>query len=825
MRPWVLLAVLALASSTRAADLPGQGGMVTPQGAPLAMLDSDVEITVRGAIVEADVTQTFRNDTDRATEATYIFPLPLDAAVTAMAIHTGTRTIHASIEARDRAAERYERAVAAGTSAALLDQERPDVFTQTVSAIPAHGVVQVTLRYDTTARYANGQWELAVPLVVAPRYVPGSATGRPTTGGGRAPDTDRAPDASRITPASAPGAGGKTTIRLHFAGDVADVTSPTHTLEDGVLVDPHSDHDAVIRWRAKLPETAWVEDDGYAAVVVEAPAGKPRTGALHALLVLDRSATTRGDGDTVEHPLVHALLEALAGSDQIAVAGSDTIEAHSGADLRRMLDDRWSHPASAFDLARVLDGVHTKDPIVLITDGLVADDAAVLASAKRVTAPIHVIGIGPAPNRSLLTRLASATGGTVRFAVPGDSLPDLARDVLADVATAPEPLAISWGTLGATEVVPATMPRLGAHQAALVLARVRKAVAGNARVAGDVIGFAAVTSPHAPEGATTPVGPLGRRWARNKLDELIVAGNPRAIASHALRFGLVSPQTSMVAIADDVVIEGGVKHTTAVPVSVPAGMRWQLVEKATHVDVGADTRRELDKTEKPDEEKVDKHAGKKGGPSKGGYKKAPPREEDQDDASAKPKRKTASDDDGDEDAGGEKEPRNAEAPTVAAAPPPEADATGSTAAEEMIEVTGLSAYSYRTHRLAVALGTGVSVVNGNADAAGSLAVRYERYIGRGALGAEGSLWLVGGLHAQGSLFATGSVVITRRLELGVGGGLRLTGTGVGPGLDLALRVPLVHQLRLFVRYDGALLLHDGTLDGQNAGTAGLETSW
>ena len=784
MRPWVLLAVLALASSTRAAELPGQGGMYTPQGAPLAMLDSDVEVTVRGAIVEADVTQTFRNDTDRATEATYIFPLPLDAAVTAMAIHTGTRTIHASIEARDRAAERYERAVAAGASAALLDQERPDVFTQTVSAIPAHGVVQVTLRYDTTARYANGQWELAIPLVVAPRYVPGSATGRPTTGAGRAPDTDRAPDASRITPASAPGAGGKTAIHLHFAGEVSDVSSPTHTLEDGVLVDPHSDHDAVIRWRAKLPETAWVEDDGYAAVVVEAPAAKPRSGALHALLVLDRSATTRGDGDTTERPLVDALLHALSPSDHLEIAGA------------RSADELWARPAGAFDLAHVLDGVHTKDPILLITDGLVADDAAVLAAGKRVAAPIHVIGIGPAPNRSLLTRLASATGGTVRFAAPGDSLPDLARDVLGDLASTPEPLAITWGTLGATDVVPATMPRLGAHQAALVLARVKKAASGNARVQGDVIGFAAVSSPRAPEGATTSLGPLARRWARNKLDELVAAGNPRAIAAHALRFGLVSPETSMVAIADDVIVQGGVKHTTSVPVSVPAGMRWQLVEKATHVDTAEQG------------ELTEKHS------KKGGYKTPPPREQEELDED-KPKKRTATKDDDGDDASADIEPR------TEAAPPPEA--TGSAMAEDSIEVTGLA--SYRHRRLSFALGTGVSVVNGHADAAGSFVLRYETAAGRGLVGAEGSLWLVGGLHAEGSLLATGSRAITRRLELGIGGGLRIGGTGVGPALDLALRVPLAHQLRVYLRYDGALLLHDGTVDGQNAGTAGLETSW
>jgi Ca-activated chloride channel family protein len=750
------------------------------------MLDSEVEVTVRGAIVEADVTQTFRNDTDRPTEATYIFPLPLDAAVTAMAIHTGTRTIHAAIESREHAAERYERAVAAGASAALLDQERPDVFTQTVSAIPARGVVQVTLRYDTTARYTNGQWELAVPLVVAPRYVPGSATGRPTTGGGRAPDTDRAPDASRITPRSAPGAGGKTTIHLHFAGDVADVTSPTHRLDDNVLVDPHSDHDAVIRWRAKLPEAAWVEDDGYAAVVVEAPAPKPRTGALHALLVLDRSATTRGDGDTTERPLVDELFRALTAGDHLDIDGA------------RSVDELWARPAGAFDLARVLEAIHTRDPIVLVTDGLVADDAAVLAAGKRIAAPIHVVGIGPAPNRSLLTHLASETGGTVRFAVPGDSLPELARDVLADAASSPEPLAISWGTLGATDVVPATMPRLGAHQAALVLARVKKPAAGNARVQGDVIGFMATTTPHAPEGATTPLGPLARRWAREKLDELIAAGNPRAVAAHALRFGLVSPQTSMVAIADDVVVEGGVKHTTTVPVSVPAGMRWQLVEKATHVDVGA----ELEKHESANQKE-----GKKAPVTKGA-----PREEALDDNEDKPKRKLSRDEDGDDDA--------REAPTVAAAPPP-AEATGSVMAED-IEVTGVS---YRRHWLTLGLGTGVSVVNGHADAAAALVARHEHVLPRGAIGVEGSVWFVGGLHAQGSLLATGELALSRHVDLGLGGGLRLTGTGVGPALGLALRVPLVHSLRLYLRYDGALLLHDGTVDGQNVGTAGLETSW
>jgi Ca-activated chloride channel family protein len=785
-----VLAVLALASTAHAADLPGHMGMYPPQGAPLAMLDSDIDVTVRGPIVEATVTQTFRNDTDRPTEATYIFPLPPDAAVSAMAIHTGTRTIHASIEKRERAAERYERAIAAGLPAALLDEERPDVFTQTVAAIPAHGVVQVTLRYDTTARRASGQWELALPLVVAPRYVPGSATGRPTTGAGRSPDTDRAPDASRITPASAPDAGGKTAIHLHFASEVTDLASPTHMLEGDELVDPHSDHDVVIRWRAKVPDAAWVEQDadgGYAAIVVEAPASKPRATPLHVLLVLDRSATTRGDGDTTEHPFIHALLDTMTTADRIAVAGSDDISARTPADVRRTLDDRWSRAAGPFDLSRALAGLHTHDPVILVTDGLVANDAEVLAAARRAVTPVHVIGIGPAPNRSLLMRIASVTGGTVRFAAPGDSLPELARDVLADAAQPPEPLAVTWGTLGATDVVPGQMPRLGAHQAALVLARVKKAVASNARVQGDVFGFVAVTAPHAPEGATTAYGPLARRWAREKLDDLVAAGDARAIVAHAIRYGLVSPQTSMVAIGDDVIVQGGVKHTTPVPVSVPAGMKWQLVEPATHVDT---TSSKLD--------------------------------EEQTEAKKRPKTEARDDDEEDADknvaAAGATETGADEAPA-----PMSPEMSRADVAEEAVMVTGLAPYRHR--RLSFAAGTGISVVNGNADVTGQLVARYERAAGKSLVGAEGSLWLVGGVHAEGSLLAIGSRGITRHLELGLGGGVHLTGNGVGPALDLALRIPLTRSLRLFLRYDGALLLHDGTMDGQNAASAGIETTW
>ncbi|MBA3392329.1 MAG: hypothetical protein H0T89_06780, partial [Deltaproteobacteria bacterium] len=468
LRP-LLVACVALvigAAPAHAAELPRYGGLYTAANQPLPMLDSKVTVSVRGPIIEVVVTQRFTNRTDQAIEATYVFPLPPDAAVSAMSIKTGTKTIRGAIAKRDEAQRRYEEAVRAGVTAALTDQERPDVFTQTVAGIAPRGTVEITLRYDAMAHFYDGAWAFAVPMVVAPRYVPGVATARPTTGTGRAPDTDRAPDASRVTPAGSPGAGGATQVTIRFVDKVWDVTSPTHELAvagpQATFTDPRSDHDAVIRWKA-APASGWVEhgpEGGFAAVVVGSTPVPPRKGALRCLLVLDRSATSRGDADAIAQPLVRQLLGGMSASDRIAVTGSEALAWSPPADVLRALDQSWHRATGPFDLTRVLQAARPDGaPIVIITSALVADDRAALVAAKKLGVPIHVIGVGPAPARGLLTQLATVTGGTVRFALPGDDLPAIARSVVADAASPPPPLAVSWGTLAAREVVPGALPR------------------------------------------------------------------------------------------------------------------------------------------------------------------------------------------------------------------------------------------------------------------------------------------------------------------------------------------------------------------------------
>src|SRR4029078_6069149 len=76
-----------------------------------------------------------------------------------------------------------------------------------------------------TLSYVNGAYEFVFPMVVAPRYVPGTPTGR-RQGNGVPPDTNRVPDASRITPKSPPPA-------MRSGHDISlDVT-----LDAGLLLD------------------------------------------------------------------------------------------------------------------------------------------------------------------------------------------------------------------------------------------------------------------------------------------------------------------------------------------------------------------------------------------------------------------------------------------------------------------------------------------------------------------------------------------------------------------------------------------------------------
>src|SRR3954451_20774989 len=112
----------------------GLGALGTERG-NLPLHSIEAAVTITGLVSRIELTQGFHNPHDVPLEATYIFPLPDRAAVTALRMTADGRVVDAALKERAAARAEYDQAMAAGKRAAIAEQERPDVFTMRVGNI------------------------------------------------------------------------------------------------------------------------------------------------------------------------------------------------------------------------------------------------------------------------------------------------------------------------------------------------------------------------------------------------------------------------------------------------------------------------------------------------------------------------------------------------------------------------------------------------------------------------------------------------------------------------------------------------------------------
>src|SRR5215217_4893476 len=242
--------------SAQSGGTSGSLVVIDAEGKPKSLCPlkhTDVKAEISGFISRVVVTQQFENPFKEKIEAVYTFPLPQNAAVDDMTMMVGDRTVRGKILQREEALKVYEEAKEAGQVASLLDQERPNIFTQSVANILPGEQVKITISYVETLSYVNGAYEFVFPMVVGPRYIPGAAK-QESQGKGFAPDTAQVPDASRITPTAAPaGVRSGHDVSLEVAIDagmiIDNIDSKTHPT-DVQRPDSHS-----ARLRLKNEET------------------------------------------------------------------------------------------------------------------------------------------------------------------------------------------------------------------------------------------------------------------------------------------------------------------------------------------------------------------------------------------------------------------------------------------------------------------------------------------------------------------------------------------------------------------------------------------
>src|SRR6185369_4824838 len=101
----------------------------------LPLKSTRVDVRIAGVIADVTVTQHYRNEGQRPIEARYVFPGSTQAAVHAMTVRLHDREIVAQIREKQRARLEYEDAKREGKTTALLEQERPNVFSMNVANI------------------------------------------------------------------------------------------------------------------------------------------------------------------------------------------------------------------------------------------------------------------------------------------------------------------------------------------------------------------------------------------------------------------------------------------------------------------------------------------------------------------------------------------------------------------------------------------------------------------------------------------------------------------------------------------------------------------
>jgi len=141
---------------------------------PCPLNHTDVNVDITGHFARVTLTQQFKNPYEDKIEAVYSFPMSHRAAVDRMIMTIGQRVVLGEVHEREEARAIYEAARRQGYVASLLEQERPNIFTQSVANIEPGAEVDIEISYVELLESKDGTYNFEFPMVVGPRYIPGA---------------------------------------------------------------------------------------------------------------------------------------------------------------------------------------------------------------------------------------------------------------------------------------------------------------------------------------------------------------------------------------------------------------------------------------------------------------------------------------------------------------------------------------------------------------------------------------------------------------------------------------------------------------------------
>lgn len=520
------------------------------------------------------------------------------------------------------------------------------MFTLRVGNLMPGEEAHITFRMVSPLDVDAGEVTYRFPLVVAPRYIPGTPMEDESVGDGVVSDTDQVPDASRITPpVLLPGFPNPVYLSIQAEIEntggisVRDLRSSLHAISteehDGVIrveVRPGDrlNRDFILRYRL-------LQEDFAAGVVASPDAESSHTGTFHCLITappeepgtrsprdivfaLDRSGSMAGWKMEAARRVTGRLLDSLTTHDRFALIAFDTaVETFAGKKTSSLYEANNQNRYQAMEcLAHIdarggtevlpalehattlLEGAKRPEAfraIVLVTDGQVGNEDAVVRRMSKAGIAMFVVGVDVAVNDAPTRRLAQATGGTCELIESEQRLDEvldrltqqIGAPVLRNIRVTAEGTGLS---LIADDCVPSDGFNLYAGGVALMMGRY---TAGSQdwhlRVWGVLPDGRRWQQEVKPRFTDHPA--IRPAWARaliNQLEDDYVLQATPELEERILRLSLENRVlcrfTAYVAIdRSEVVNAGGEVRRIVQPVNAPAG--WDMFEDIADAYVAA----------------------------------------------------------------------------------------------------------------------------------------------------------------------------------------------------------------------------------------------
>ena len=132
--------------------------------------ETNVSVNINGIFAETFVTQTYSNEGQDPINASYVFPASSRVTIHGMKMEIGDEIITAKIKEKEEARHDYEQAKSEGKSASLLEQQRPNVFTMDVANVMPGDIIRIELHYTEMITPTDGIYQFVFPTVAGPRY-------------------------------------------------------------------------------------------------------------------------------------------------------------------------------------------------------------------------------------------------------------------------------------------------------------------------------------------------------------------------------------------------------------------------------------------------------------------------------------------------------------------------------------------------------------------------------------------------------------------------------------------------------------------------------